>query len=186
MTEQDGGVCLVRITPEVEKAIADAVQRALAAALPATVAAITASLQTTIAETIRKASAHECIMDLPEEWVREIGHLVGVVADIGDGDLRKGAEEVRKHHLFLKWRTDPSRAEDYKANHDLAGELRRSIKLYRNLFLGAMATALAGGLIAAVSAYRQPTLPPVPSGYYYLPAPPAITPPPVHAPRRSE
>lgn len=154
MTEgPEGGVCIVRITPEVEKAIADSVQRALSAALPATITAITASLQTSLAETIRNASSHECIMNLPQEWVDEIGHLVGVVVDLGEGDIRRGAEIVRKHHLWTKWRTEPERAERYESNHKRITELGYDGQTFKRSLLNFLAAALLGALAAGVGAH---------------------------------
>lgn len=39
---------------------------------------------------------------LPAEVVAEVGHFFGVVRDTGDGDLRKGVEEVRENLQFIK------------------------------------------------------------------------------------
>ncbi len=173
MTQEgaEGQLCIVRITPEVEKAIAEAVQRSLSAALPATITAISASLQTTLSETIRKASSHECIMDLPPEWVDEIGHLVGVVVDLGEGDLRKGAESVRRHHQWLKWRTEPERAERYEANHKRVTEMGQDGQTFKRSLLTALAAALIGALAAGVGAHFKGMSDQKAPVYYINPAP---------------
>lgn len=152
----EGTQTLVRMTPEVERAIRDSVKEAVQAAitqtLPPAVTAVTSALQASLSETIRQAVAmkHECVFDLPPEWQGEIGHLVGMVVDMGGGDLRRGIERLREHHLWLKWRTDPERAEEFKVNHETVQAARKNARTWRGVVVVAALTILTGAVLSGL------------------------------------
>lgn len=54
----------------------------------------------------------------------EIDHVMGMVADMGDGDRRRGVETLRSIHLWAMKRI--SKDESYEANHRLMTTLREA------------------------------------------------------------
>lgn len=47
------------------------------------------------------ALSNQCACNLTESDRAEMGHLVGMVRDIGCGDVARGVEEMRRHHRML-------------------------------------------------------------------------------------
>lgn len=71
---------------------------------------------------VRSATeSHVCRYDYDPN---EIDHVMGMVADMGDGDRRRGVETLRSIHLWAMKRI--SKDESYEANHRLMTALREA------------------------------------------------------------
>lgn len=81
--------------------------------------------QEAIVQAVKLALAdHPCRYDLSPQ---QLDHLIGMVSDVGDGDLRKGVERLRANHQWLRWRTEERRSEEYLNNHELVSAVRRGL-----------------------------------------------------------
>lgn len=53
----------------------------------------------TLDKTLSRITSHQC--PIPEDAAPELRHLLGVLVDLGEGDMRKGIEVVRDHGKFV-------------------------------------------------------------------------------------
>lgn len=44
---------------------------------------------------------HQCRFQFEDQEVRQIEHVVGMVKDLGNGSIDRGAEVIRKHHDWV-------------------------------------------------------------------------------------
>lgn len=44
---------------------------------------------------------HECVLDLDEEQLRQVGNLFSAIKEIGQGNLSVGVERVRENHKLI-------------------------------------------------------------------------------------
>lgn len=58
-------------------------------------------LEEIISASVAKAVEKKCRFPISDEHANETSHLFGMFSDIGDGDLSKGIEEVRKNHSYV-------------------------------------------------------------------------------------
>lgn len=73
-----------------------------------------------IVAAVREAmSDHPCRYDV---CPKDVDHIVGMILDIGKGDLRAGIECLRQHHLWMIDRLE--RDEEFAANHEAISGLR--------------------------------------------------------------
>ena len=77
------------------------------------------------------ASQHRCRFDVPEDSVREVGHVMGMLRDVGGGDCAKGIEAVRENHKWLR-------------------NLREKSNKATMTVIVVLLTALTGGALAAL------------------------------------
>ena len=47
------------------------------------------------------AHGHQCSLNLDTSEIKQINHAVGMMTDLGDGELRKGIELIRENHQYL-------------------------------------------------------------------------------------
>jgi replication-associated recombination protein RarA len=93
-----------------------------------------------IVEAVREALAdHPCRYELSPQ---QVDHVVGMLADIGDGDLRRGVEIVRVNHKWVMDRAADAKDAEYSANHELVSAIRRG--------MGSVGMHLAKGVAWAV------------------------------------
>jgi hypothetical protein len=80
----------------------------------------------------RVAALHQCrFRGVADEDAPQLGHALGMIADIGKGDLRGGVEELR-------------------ANHQWIISARRTVERASMTIGLCVLTAIVGGLVAAV------------------------------------
>lgn len=78
-----------------------------------------------IVEAVREALAdHPCRYELSPQ---QMDHVVGMLTDIGDGDLRRGVEIVRVNHKWVMDRAADAKGAEYSANHELVSAIRRGM-----------------------------------------------------------
>lgn len=86
---------------------------------------------------------------------QQLDHVVGMLTDIGDGDLRRGVEIVRTNHKWILRRAEHDA--EYAANHDLVSSVRRNMGgVGGHIAKGiawALVVALAVLLLLGVKAY---------------------------------
>jgi hypothetical protein len=93
-----------------------------------------------VVEAVREALAdHPCRYELSPQ---QVDHVVGMLADIGDGDLRRGVEIVRVNHKWVMDRAADAKDAEYSANHELVSAIRRG--------MGSVGMHLAKGVAWAV------------------------------------
>lgn len=93
-----------------------------------------------IVEAVREALAdHPCRYKLSPQ---QVDHVVGMLTDIGDGDLRRGVEIVRVNHKWVMDRAADAKDAEYSANHELVSAIRRG--------MGSVGMHLAKGVAWAV------------------------------------
>lgn len=93
-----------------------------------------------VVEAVREALAdHPCRYELSPQ---QVDHVVGMLTDIGDGDLRRGVEIVRVNHKWVMDRAADAKDAEYSANHELVSAIRRG--------MGSVGMHLAKGVAWAV------------------------------------
>ena len=93
-----------------------------------------------IVEAVREALAdHPCRYKLSPQ---QVDHVVGMLTDIGDGDLRRGVEIVRVNHKWVMDRAADAKDAECSANHELVSAIRRG--------MGSVGMHLAKGVAWAV------------------------------------
>ena len=63
---------------------------------------LTVLLKDVISEVVSVEFEKMHVCPIPKDKADEISHMLGVIVDVGDGDLRKGVENIREHHTFIK------------------------------------------------------------------------------------
>lgn len=63
-------------------------------------------LQSVISAEVKKSfdtflNIHPIKCPVPKEVAEELGHLCGVLEDMGDGNVRRGIEVMREHHIII-------------------------------------------------------------------------------------
>lgn len=76
---------------------------------------------------------------------QQLDHVVGMLTDIGDGDMRRGVEIIRMNHKWLKDRLVDD--EEYTANHELVSSIRKGLSGVG----GHVAKAIAWAVIVGIS-----------------------------------
>jgi len=59
-------------------------------------------LEELISGLVKKAYSDHCRFPVSDDQAKEASHIFGMVTDVGDGDLSKGVEEMRKNHNYVK------------------------------------------------------------------------------------
>lgn len=87
-----------------------------------------------IAQAVKKGLGdHPCRYFLTP---RELDHVIGMISDLGDGDLRRGVELIRENHRRVNMRFDPELDEEYTANHKWVSSVRAVSNTTLSKFLG--------------------------------------------------
>lgn len=73
---------------------------------------------------------------------RTVDHVMGMLSDIGDGDLRRGVEIVRENHKWICNRLEKDK--EYTANHGFVSKLRGASE---NTLMRFVSLALLGILV---------------------------------------
>lgn len=81
---------------------------------------------------------------------QQLDHVVGMLTDIGDGDLRRGIEVVRVNHKWVMDRADEERDAEYTANHELVSAIRKGLSNVGGYIAKGIAWALIAGLATLV------------------------------------
>jgi hypothetical protein len=76
-------------------------------------------------------SEHKCRFSIDDDEAKEIPHAVGMIGDLGGGDIRAGVEIVRENHKFIS-------------------TMRNTVSRFAMVVGGAVATAVVGGVCAAL------------------------------------
>lgn len=85
-----------------------------------------------VADAMAKLShPHTCRFVISDEDVKEASHAVGMVKDLGEGDIAKGIEAMRADHTWLRRQREVS----YKVSY---------------LIISILVMAIIGGLVKAV------------------------------------
>ena len=63
---------------------------------------LTALLKDVISQVVSVEFKKQHTCPIPKDKADEISHMLGVIVDVGDGDLRKGVENIREHHIFIR------------------------------------------------------------------------------------
>lgn len=58
-------------------------------------------LREVIRGAVDEAIDHKCRLPLNDAQVQEVGHVFGMIKDVGGSDLAKGVEEIRINHKWL-------------------------------------------------------------------------------------
>jgi len=100
------------------------------------------------------AAVREGLSNHPCRYVsltpQQLDHVVGMLSDIGDGDLRKGVEIVRTNHKWVVDRAEDSKDAEYTANHELVSAIRRGMANVGGHVARGIAWAVIAGLAALV------------------------------------
>lgn len=63
-----------------------------------------AELDAIITKTVKEVLTtyqHDCVLDLDEEQLRQVGNLFSAIKEIGQGNLSVGVERVRENHKLI-------------------------------------------------------------------------------------
>ena len=81
---------------------------------------------------------------------QQLDHVVGMLTDIGDGDLRRGIEVVRVNHKWVMDRAAEAKDAEYTANHELVSAIRKGMSNVGGHIAKGVAWALIAGLATLV------------------------------------
>lgn len=81
---------------------------------------------------------------------QQLDHVIGMLTDVGDGDLRRGVEVVRVNHKWVMSRVDEERDAEYTANHELVSAIRKGLSSVGGHVARGIAWAIVAGLALLV------------------------------------
>lgn len=81
---------------------------------------------------------------------QQLDHVIGMLTDVGDGDLRRGVEVVRVNHKWVMDRADEERDAEYTANHELVSAIRKGLSNVGGHIAKGIAWVLIAGLATLV------------------------------------